>query len=79
MSYSWFQTSKTGGQRYSDTSPFSIPWLETNAVAYNVWSFFKEIFFIVSQQTLLESSHDLKQRIHLFFNASFVSRLQVIL
>jgi hypothetical protein len=22
-----FQTSQTGGQRYSDTSPFSIPWL----------------------------------------------------
>ncbi len=26
MSYSWFQTSQTGGQPYSDTSPFSIPW-----------------------------------------------------
>jgi hypothetical protein len=25
LSYSWFQTSQTGGQRYSDTSPFSIP------------------------------------------------------
>jgi hypothetical protein len=23
--YSWFQTSQTGGQQYSDTSPFSIP------------------------------------------------------
>ncbi len=22
------QTSQTGGQRYSDTSPFSIPWYE---------------------------------------------------
>jgi hypothetical protein len=22
------QTSQTGGQQYSDTSPFSIPWLE---------------------------------------------------
>jgi hypothetical protein len=22
------QTSQTGGQRYSDTSPFSIPWLD---------------------------------------------------
>jgi hypothetical protein len=22
------QTSQTGGQRYSDTSPFSIPWLK---------------------------------------------------
>ncbi len=27
MSYSWFQTSQTGGQQYSDTSPFSIPCL----------------------------------------------------
>ncbi len=26
LSYSWFQTSQTGGQWYSDTSPFSIPW-----------------------------------------------------
>jgi hypothetical protein len=25
--YSWFQTSQTGGQCYSDTSPFSIPWI----------------------------------------------------
>jgi hypothetical protein len=26
LSYSRFQTSQTGGQQYSDTSPFSIPW-----------------------------------------------------
>ncbi len=26
LSYSWFQTSQTGGQQYSDTSPFSVPW-----------------------------------------------------
>jgi hypothetical protein len=25
LSYSWFQTSQTGGQQCSDTSPFSIP------------------------------------------------------
>jgi hypothetical protein len=25
LSYSGFQTSQTGGQQYSDTSPFSIP------------------------------------------------------
>jgi len=25
LSYRWFQTSQTGGQRYRDTSPFSIP------------------------------------------------------
>jgi hypothetical protein len=29
LSYSRFQTSQTGGQWYSDTSPFSIPWLST--------------------------------------------------
>ena len=28
LSYSQFQTSQTGGQQYSDTSPFIIPWLE---------------------------------------------------
>jgi hypothetical protein len=27
LSCSWFQTSQTGGQWYSNTSPFSIPWL----------------------------------------------------
>ncbi len=27
LSNSWFQTSQTGGQWYSDSSPFSIPWL----------------------------------------------------
>ncbi len=26
LSYSWLQTSQTGGQQYSDTSHFSIPW-----------------------------------------------------
>ncbi len=25
LSYSWFQTSQTGGQQYSDPSPFSVP------------------------------------------------------
>ncbi len=25
LPHSWFQTSQTGGQQYSDTSPFSIP------------------------------------------------------
>ncbi len=27
LSYSWFQTSQTGDQWYSDTSPFSSPWV----------------------------------------------------
>ncbi len=30
MSYSLFQTIQTGGQWYSDTSPFSISWLQVN-------------------------------------------------
>ncbi len=28
LSYSWFQISQTGGQQYSDTSPFRIPWFD---------------------------------------------------
>jgi hypothetical protein len=28
------ETSQTGGQQYSDNSPFSIPWTETNIQAY---------------------------------------------
>ncbi len=27
LTHNWFQTSQTGGQWYSDTSSFSIPWL----------------------------------------------------
>ncbi len=29
LPYSCFQTSQTGGQWYSDTSPFSIPWINS--------------------------------------------------
>ncbi len=32
LSYSRFQTSQTGGQRYSDTSPFSTPWLMLSSI-----------------------------------------------
>jgi hypothetical protein len=28
------QTSQTGGQWYSDTSPFSIPWFESNKISH---------------------------------------------
>ncbi len=31
LSYSRFQTSQTGGQWYSDTSPFSIPWFDSTS------------------------------------------------
>ncbi len=34
LSYSWFQTSQTGGQWYSDTSPFSITWFRRAGVLY---------------------------------------------
>jgi hypothetical protein len=32
LSYNRFQTSQTGGQSYSDTSPFSIPWARIKMV-----------------------------------------------
>jgi hypothetical protein len=41
LSYSWFQTSQTGGQRYSDTSPFSIPWLIQLNIQPSWTNFFK--------------------------------------
>ncbi len=31
------QTSKAGGQWYSDTSPFSIPWLNHLFITYQHW------------------------------------------
>ncbi len=37
-SCSWFQTSRTGGQWYSDTSPFSIPWLYHWPPVWLVWN-----------------------------------------
>jgi hypothetical protein len=35
---SLIQTSQTGGQRYSDTSPFSIPWQESLSMAVFAFS-----------------------------------------
>jgi hypothetical protein len=32
------QTSQTGGQWYSDTSPFSIPWFLIQSFSQSVWS-----------------------------------------
>jgi hypothetical protein len=32
------QTSQTGGQQYSDTSPFSIPWMEAHRKAAQIHS-----------------------------------------
>jgi len=36
FSYRWFQTSQTGGQQYSDTSPFSILWWQVGI--FSLWS-----------------------------------------
>jgi len=46
LSYSRFQTSQTRGQWYSDTSPFSIPWLEqlTTRQAVDIGWFWPELF-----------------------------------
>ncbi len=42
LSYSWFQTSQTGGQQYSDTSPFSIPRVQLQPtqeeVHFQIWN-----------------------------------------
>ncbi len=35
MSFSWFQTRQTGGQQYSDTSPFSVPKSDPSLVVTN--------------------------------------------
>jgi hypothetical protein len=42
LSYSEFQTSQTGGQWDSDTSPFSIPWLSTFNLLIRAACFFKK-------------------------------------
>ncbi len=34
LSYSWFQTSQTGGQQYNDTSPFSIPCMNMKSTCH---------------------------------------------
>jgi ribosomal protein L39E len=43
LSYSWFQTSQTGGQRYNDTAPFSIPWVSVVVIrnSANRWDLFQ--------------------------------------
>ncbi len=46
MSYSWFQTSQTGGQWYNDTSPFSIPWLCHNAEGRILFIIIKNVIML---------------------------------
>jgi hypothetical protein len=56
LSYSWFQTSQTGGQWYSYTFPFSIPWSEhnpmdlTNSNIAIMWSF--EAYVLLARETV---------------------------
>ncbi len=40
------QTSQTGGQRYSDTSPFSIPWVSVLPLCYLCWINFNISYFL---------------------------------
>jgi hypothetical protein len=43
------QTSQTGGQRYSDTSPFSIPWMEPHChLKPMVANFAFDLYFLAS-------------------------------
>ncbi len=50
LSYSWFQTSQTGGQPYSDTSPFSIPWSVRPSLSLSL---------SLSLQSILTAGHSL--------------------
>ncbi len=45
------QTGQTGGQWYSDTSPFSIPWLEPNL--FRAIQFFNEADTLESSSLLI--------------------------
>ncbi len=44
------QTSQTGGQQYSDTSPFSIPWISTLAYYDNGVNYGCEKFYSIGQR-----------------------------
>ncbi len=47
--YSWFPTSQTGGQRYSDSSPFSIPWTSFRRWAHLVlWNWCSKFVYLFS-------------------------------
>ncbi len=51
LSYSWFQTSQKGGQQYSDTSPFSIPWLQLRSSFRSVNRFKSKIKILLCPVT----------------------------
>ncbi len=46
LSYSWFQTSQTGGQWYNDTPPFSIPWFYSTHNCI-LWKFFGHFYHLL--------------------------------
>jgi hypothetical protein len=46
LSYSCFQTSQTGGQWYSDTSPFSIPWTRTILTALHCLLSWQQVQYV---------------------------------
>ncbi len=64
LSYRWFQTSQTGGQWYSDTSPFSIPcyyrWCFTNVTKH--YNYLQTQLHLI--QTNLQSSKLLKKHMY---------------
>jgi hypothetical protein len=47
------QTSQTGGQKYSDTSPFGIPWISTCCTEQAGKNIFKIANVQVNQQQFL--------------------------
>jgi len=62
LSYSWFQTSQTEGQWYSDTSPFSIPWLSYSLkILRKTWQlenrrYVKDVMWYQGSKVLIYSS-----------------------
>ncbi len=58
--YSWFQTGQIGGQWYSDTSPFSIPWYQTCFA-----TLFSEKLYNGSQLTTTFTAQRLSQNLEL--------------
>ncbi len=54
------QTSQTGGQRYSETSPLSIPWFIKYSHALNVWPIAISSTMPVGQTSLGQASFDQK-------------------
>ena len=60
------QTSETGGQWYSDTSPLSIPWLKfVRAGSYQVFRLAGDFVPVGSDHSVLPL-HDLPDEHHLF-------------